>query len=65
MNDDLYSLRITYKVQIKKWRVDDQSDIKNREWSLNVYDRNKGSWVATAKLDRPGEQAIIESIEIL
>jgi hypothetical protein len=65
MDEDGYDLRITYRIKIKKWRIDDQNNIENREWSLYVYDRNKEEWLATTKLNRPGEEAYIESIETL
>ena len=61
--DDLYDLLVTFRVKIKKWRIDPQDDIANREWSLKVYDRNLGKWVHTADLVRPGEDARIVSIE--
>jgi hypothetical protein len=48
---DLYDLEITFKVKVKKWRIDDQADKANREWSVRVID-----------LDRPGEMAGIVSI---
>lgn len=60
-----YDLRVTFRVKIKKWRIDDQSDVANREWCLKVYDRNNGQWVNTNNLTRPGEETYIESIEIL
>jgi hypothetical protein len=62
MDNDLYDLRVTFRVKLKKWRVDDQSDPVNREWSLKVYDRNLGEWVSITHLDRPGEEAYIEDI---
>lgn len=65
MDDDLYDLRITFRVKLKKWRIDDQSIKENREWCLKVYDRNKEEWVSTTDIKRPGEDAYIESIDIL
>ena len=62
MDNDLYDLRVTFRVKLKKWRVDDQSDPVNREWSLKVYDRNLGEWVSVKHLSRPGEEAYIEDI---
>jgi hypothetical protein len=60
-----YKLRITYEVNIAKWRIDDPHDIKNAEWGLAVYDRNLGKWVHTNDLDRPGENVIIKKVEVL
>lgn len=60
-----YNLRITYNVKIAKWRIDDQTIIENREWSLMVYDRNLEKWVYVNECDRPGESITIDSIEIL
>ena len=60
--DDLYDLEIVYRVKIKKWRIDDQSILDNWEWSLCVYDKVQKKWVQTADLDRPGEEAGIESV---
>ena len=62
MDQDEYDLRITYIVKIKKWRIDDQNDPANREWSLKVYDRNLGEWVNVNHLNRPGEEAYLESV---
>ena len=58
-----YDLRVTFRVKLKKWRVDDQSIESNREWSLCVYDRNTATWTNIKELNRPGEEAYIESIE--
>ena len=63
--DDLYDLLVTFRVKIKKWRIDPQDDIKNREWNLDVYDRNLGEWTNITELRRPGEEAYIESIREL
>jgi len=63
MDNDLYDLRVTFRVKIKKWRVDDQSIDSNREWSLCVYDRNVANWVNVKDLNRPNEEAYIETIE--
>jgi len=63
MEDDLYDLRVTFRVKLKKWRIDDQSNLDNREWSLKVYDRNLGEWVNVKDINRPGEEAYIEDIE--
>ena len=59
---DLYDLEITFRIKVKKWRIDDQADKTNREWSLKLYDRNKEEWVRVIDLDRPGEMAGIVSI---
>ena len=58
-----YDLRVTFRVKLKKWRVDDQSDPANREWSLKVYDRNLGEWVHINGLNSPGEEAYLESVQ--
>jgi len=63
MDNDIYDLRVTFRVKLKKWRIDDQSIVDNREWSLNVHDRNLNQWVNINELTRPGESAKIESIE--
>ena len=63
MDNDLYDLRVTFRVKLKRWRIDDQSDHNNREWSLNVYDRNLGEWINVKHTNRPGEEAYIETIE--
>jgi hypothetical protein len=62
MDQDEYDLRITFRVKIKKWRIDDQSDPANREWSLKVYDKNLGEWTSVNYLNRPGEEAYLESV---
>ncbi len=62
MDQDEYDLRITFRVKVKKWRIDDQNDPANREWSLKVYDRNLGEWVSVNYLNRPGEESYLESI---
>ena len=62
MDQDEYDLRITFRVKIKKWRIDDQSVPDNREWSLKVYDRNLGEWTSVNYLNRPGEEAYLESV---
>ena len=58
-----YDLRVTFRVKLKNWRVDDQSDPTNREWSLKVYDRNLGEWIHINHLNRPGEVAYLESVQ--
>ena len=63
MDNDLYDLRVTFRVKLKRWRIDDQRDTNNREWSLNVYDRNLGEWINVKHTNRPGEEAYIETIE--
>ena len=62
-SEDLYELNIGFEVKIAKWRVDDQTDPDNREWSLFVYDRLQNEWICTADLDRSGEEAIITSFK--
>jgi hypothetical protein len=65
MDTDTYDLRITMRVKIKKWRIDDQSDPDNREWNVIVYDRNLKEWINVGTLNRPGEESYLESIEEL
>jgi hypothetical protein len=60
-----YHLRITFDVTIAEWRIDDPRDVKNAEWSLDVYDRNLGQWVNLNDCCRPGEQSKIVKIEVL
>lgn len=62
-SDDLYDLLVTFRVKIKKWRIDPQDIPENREWSLKVYDRNLEEWTHVTELRRPGEEAHIESIK--
>ena len=61
-NDDMYDLRVVLRVKLKRWRIDDQSVITNREWSTDVFERNLKEWVNITELDRPGEDSNIESI---
>jgi hypothetical protein len=65
MPNDEYDLRVTFRVKTKKWRIDDQSVSENRRWSLKLYDLVQKSWINVSLLDRPGEEAYIESIEEL
>lgn len=60
-----YDLRLKLRVKIKKWRIDDPSKLENAEWKLIVFDRNQAKWVHVDQLDRPGEDAYIEAIDIL
>ena len=60
--DDLYDLEVTYRVKIKKWRIDDQSIEANQEWSLWVYDKVQNKWIQTVNLDRPGELAWVHKV---
>ena len=60
--DDLYDLEVTYRVKIKKWRIDDQSIEANQEWSLWVYDKVQSKWIQTVNLDRPGEDVWVEKV---
>jgi hypothetical protein len=62
-SDMEYDLRVTFRVKLKKWRVDEQDIKENREWSLKVYDRNLGEWTHINHLNRPGEDAYLESVE--
>ena len=64
MADDIQNVSITFNINIKKWRLDDQSIVENREWALEVYDRNLQEWVNVCHLNRPGESAIIESVVV-
>lgn len=65
-DNDLYDLRLTFRVKLKRWRIDDQSKKENQEWSLQFWDRNLEEWKIANKsdLNRPGEEAYIESIHI-
>jgi hypothetical protein len=63
MDNDMYDLRVTFRIKLKRWRIDDQSNISNREWALKVYDRNLERWWNVNDLNRPGEESYIESIE--
>jgi hypothetical protein len=61
-DDSIYDLRVTFRVKLKKWRIDDQSILSNRKWTVLVYDEVVKEKRNTADLDRPGERAWIESI---
>jgi hypothetical protein len=61
-DDSIYDLRVTFRVKLKKWRIDDQSILSNRKWTLMVYDEVVKEKRNTAGLDRPGEAAWIESV---
>jgi len=63
MHDDIYDLRLNFRVKIKRWRIDDQSIPENREWVLKVWDRNLEQWQDVTELNRPGEDIYIESVE--
>jgi hypothetical protein len=65
-DNDLYDLRITFRVKLKKWRID-SPNINGSDWCLKVYDRNLEEWVVTTKsgLNRPGEEAYIEKRETI
>ena len=66
-DDDLYEVRLTFRVKLKKWRIDNPKDPNGSDWCLKVYDRNIGDWVVTTKsgLNRPGEEAYIEKLETI
>ena len=66
-DNDLYDLRLTFRVKLKRWRIDDQSKKENREWSLRFWDRNLEEWKIANKwdLNRPGEEAYLESIHLI
>jgi hypothetical protein len=65
-NDKLTTkLRILYEVDIATWRIGDQREVENREWSLHVYDRNQERWVQVSTLNGPGEKAVIRHIQII
>lgn len=61
----LYKLRILYEVSIAKWRIDDQTIPDNREWSLQVYDRNKEEWTTVNDCKREGEYVLIKHIQVV
>lgn len=60
-----YHLRITFDVQVAPWRIDDPTDNNNADWSLWVFDRNKGEWVPHSEWNRPNERCEIVKIEVL
>lgn len=62
-DDSIYNLRVTFRVKLKKWRIDDQSIPSNRKWTLMVYDEVLKQKKNTSNFDRPGEETWIESIE--
>lgn len=59
-DDSLHTLKITYVVKIKKWRIDEPKD---SDWSLAVYDKVLDQWVNLNFCTRPGEEYYIENIE--
>jgi len=65
-NDKLTTrLRILYEVEIANWRIGDQNEVENREWSLHVYDRNRREWVRVNTLNAPGEGVTIKHIQVI
>lgn len=62
-DDSIYNLRVTFRVKLKKWRIDDQSIPSNRKWTLMVYDEVLKQKKNISNFDRPGEETWIESIE--
>jgi hypothetical protein len=64
--EDNYDLTVTFSVKVAKWRIDDQSDPANWDWSLWLYDKVQKKWIQTSEdLDRPGEETYIEDVEDL
>ena len=61
----MYHLRITYQVSLAEWRIDDPRIPENSNWALQVYDRNLQQWVYLSECTRPGENVLIEKIEVL
>lgn len=61
----MYHLRITYQVSVAEWRIDDPKIPDNSDWALQVYDRNLQQWVYLSECTRPGENVLIEKIEVL
>ncbi len=59
-----YRLRITFEVAVMPWRINDPVEHKS-SWAIQVWDENKGCWVYTVDLDRPGEYGHIVKIEVL
>ena len=62
-SEEVYELDIGFKVKIAKWRIDDQTDPKNQEWCLSVYDRLQNEWVDVADLNRSGEEAFLTRVK--
>lgn len=60
-----YDLELTFRVRIAKWRVDDQTVVANRKWALNVYDEIIKDMVNVVNLDRPGEWAFLQRVEVV
>lgn len=46
------------------WRINDPGE-HTSSWALQVWDENKGCWVYSVDLDRPGEYGHIVKIEVL
>jgi hypothetical protein len=61
-DDSIYDLRVTFRVKLKKWRINDQSILSNRKWTVLVYDEVLKEKENVSDMNRPGEEAWIESI---
>lgn len=62
-DESIYDLSVTFRVKIKKWRIDDQNIPDNRHWHLELFDENLDTWIAAMDLNRPGEAVWIASIK--
>lgn len=60
--DDNYDLSVSFRVKVAKWRIDNQSEPDNWDWSLWLYDKVQNKWIQTVNLDRPGEEAYVYEV---
>jgi len=60
-----YNIELTFNIRVAKWRIDDPRDSANAEYSLFLFDRNKGIWVHGNDLQLPGEIFYISKINVL
>lgn len=62
--DMYYSILVSFHIQVAKWRIDDPKVKDNWEYSLAIYDRNKGEWVNINDLKRPGEFGSLYEVKL-
>jgi hypothetical protein len=67
MEDDLYEIRGTFTVKIKKWRIKDPKLQKKPTFCIQIYDDSVDNWRTCSSngLDKPGEEAFITKIEVI
>lgn len=60
-----YEFEITFAVRVAKWRMDDPRIKDNHNWSLEMWDVNKGEWVNLKDLNREGEYSYVDKIVVV